>query len=225
MREVRPGDIMFAKRLRPRSVEIGVRIGQLILGETGYPQHVAVVTEAAREIDINEDPRNPPHPVLNNGPRIVQAMPRGAEEVEIGPEHFTDEYVYVRPEYRTADPSFELDMPYHPYAIGQAQLVAQCARKYVGTPYSFLDYAAIAGLHLGIKNGLVRRYVRTSGHMICSQLADQALTDAGWHIFSDGRLSQDVTPAALFRKLMAMPGQHRTGAAARWSSNAVDGRG
>ncbi len=218
MREVRPGDIMFARRLRPRSVEIGVRIGQLILGETGYPQHVAVVTEAAREIDINEDPRNPPHPVLNNGPRIVQAMPRGAEEIEIGPEHFTDEYVYVRPEYRT--PDRWPDVP-----VTQAQVVAESARCLVGTPYSFLDYAAIAGLHLGIKNGPIRRYVRSSGHMICSQLADQALTDAGWHTFSDGRLSQDVTPAALFRKLMAMSGQHRTGAADRWSPNAVDGRG
>jgi hypothetical protein len=208
MRDVRPGDIMFARRLRPRSVEIGVRIGQLIMGETGYPQHVAVVVEG------NQD-----HYTVPANPRIVQAMPRGAEEIEIGPEHFTDEYVYVRPAYL---PGMELDVPSRD--TQQGAMVAHNARAYVGTPYSFLDYAAIAGLHFGIKNGPIRRYVRSSGHMICSQLADQALTDAGWHTFSDGRLPQDVTPAALYRKLMAMPGEHRTGAADRWSPNAVDGR-
>lgn len=207
MTEVRPGDIMFARRLRPRSVEIGVRLGQIVLGETGYPQHVAVVTEG---VMMSSRPRV----------RIVQAMPHGAEEIEIGQGHFTDEYVYIRPTYDQGTP-FEIGYKNR----SQGFMVAHNARAYVGTSYSFLDYAAIAGLHLGIKNGLIRRYVRDSGHMICSQLADQAMTDSGWHTFTDGRLPQDVTPAALYRKLMAMPGEHRTGAATHWSPNAVDGRG
>jgi hypothetical protein len=41
---------------------------------------------------------------------------------------------------------------------------------------------------------------------MCSQLADQALADAGFHVFDDGRLPQDVVPAELFRALIDMPG-------------------
>jgi hypothetical protein len=29
------------------------------------------------------------------------------------------------------------------------------------------------------------------------------LADAGWHVFDDGRLPQDVTPAALYAKMLA----------------------
>ncbi len=98
MREVQPGDIMFARRLRPRSVEIGVRIGQLILGETGYPQPVAVVIGSATEDYVVRESLSS-YSVHGIGPMVVQAMPHGAEEIEIGPEHFTAEYVYVRPAY------------------------------------------------------------------------------------------------------------------------------
>jgi len=35
---------------------------------------------------------------------------------------------------------------------------------------------------------------------------DQALTDTDYHVFDDGRDPQDVTPAALYRKLKTMPG-------------------
>lgn len=42
--------------------------------------------------------------------------------------------------------------------------------------------------------------------MICSQLVDQALADAGFHVFDDGRLPQDVVPAELFRALLDTPG-------------------
>jgi hypothetical protein len=61
-------------------------------------------------------------------------------------------------------------------------------------------------VHLGIANGPVRRYVTSSKRMICSQLADQAMSDAGFHVFNDGRLPQDVTPSALFAKLLSLPG-------------------
>jgi hypothetical protein len=36
--------------------------------------------------------------------------------------------------------------------------------------------------------------------MICSQLVDTILCRAGYHLFADGRLPQDVTPGALFRR-------------------------
>jgi hypothetical protein len=35
--------------------------------------------------------------------------------------------------------------------------------------------------------------------MICSQLADEAAMRGGWHLFSDGRIPQDVTPGDLWK--------------------------
>lgn len=175
--DLRPGDIGFARHVSPKSADLLILAGQTLLGQPGYPHHAFVVTSA---------------PPL----RIVQAMPRGAEEIEIGAEHWGADYVYLRPDYDRQGQSFS----------HQGDAVAYAARQYIGVPYSFADYAAIAGVHFGIENGLVRRYVTSSKHMICSQLADQALCDAGFHVFDDGRLPQDVTPSALFKALRERPG-------------------
>jgi hypothetical protein len=35
--------------------------------------------------------------------------------------------------------------------------------------------------------------------MICSQLADTAAAEGGWHLFEDGRWPGDVTPGDLYR--------------------------
>lgn len=71
------------------------------------------------------------------------------------------------------------------------------ARDLVGTPYSFLDYFAIAAkrFHLPIP-GLTARVVK-SKHMICSQVVDYVYSMAGVHLFTDGRLPSLVTPAEL----------------------------
>lgn len=208
--DLRPGDIMFGPigntlpkflpaklRFMPGSLPVG--FGQWLLARTSdeerYIDHVAVVVEAARPGLVPLSTNALDAPMI--GPRIVQAMPSGAEEIEIGMEHWTSEYVYVRPAYS-------------PYPTGvwsnQAERVADAARAYIGTPYSFLDYAAIAGLHAGIKNGPIRRYVTSSQHMICSQLAYKAMGNGGWHVFRDGRLPQDVMPVELYRKMLDMPG-------------------
>lgn len=74
----------------------------------------------------------------------------------------------------------------------------------VGTPYGFSDYLALALHHLAPRARItagVRRYVQHSGRMICSQLVDEVLTRAGYHLFDDGRLPQDVTPGDLFYAL------------------------
>jgi len=78
----------------------------------------------------------------------------------------------------------------------RAALVAT-ARSLEGTPYSFLDYAALGLLAIGLKPRWIRARVRTSGHLICSQLVDLVYTRAGVHIFDDGRDSGDVTPGDL----------------------------
>ena len=187
METLRPGDIGFGPIGGFIPGFFPVDVGQWLLARTSREErdidHVFVVTRAF------EPPGR--FATASTAVHIVQAMPSGAEEISIGQEHWTDRYVYVRPAY--AD-------------VLQARETAQAARRYVGTPYSFLDYAAIAGWHAGIKNGLIRRYVRSTGHMICSQLADQALFDAGFHVFNDGRLPQDVMPCELYRALIAMPG-------------------
>jgi len=205
--DLRPGDIMFAKKVRPLAADLLILRGQLILGQPGYPHHVAVVTAAAQTMTMvgNAEQMLQAAAYLR-GPKIVQAMPSGAEEIEIGAEHWTSDYTYVRPAYvggkiiiGDGDESDNLMMT-------QAEGVAWHARRYIGVPYSFADYAAIAGVHFGIKNGPIRRYVTTSKHMICSQLADQAMSDAGFHVFDDERLPQDVTPAALYVRLRELPG-------------------
>lgn len=196
--DLRPGDIMFARHVSPRSADLLILAGQTLLGQAGYPHHVGVVVQATSPaIPMKWD-----SPPTTLGPRMVQAMPHGAEEIELGEEHWTGDYIYLRPAYR--DPASMVDLPYKEAEWGFE--VGRAARGYIGTPYSFADYVALAGWHFGIKNGPVRRYVKSSGHMICSQLADQALADAGFHVFDDGRLPQDVTPAALYTRLLAIPG-------------------
>lgn len=191
---LRPGDIGFTNIGGAAGALIW--LGQELIDATSKEEskfkHVLVVSEGGP------------------APKIVQAMPPGAEEIEIGPEHWSPSVVYIRPHYKVAGVGYG----------GMSERVAEAARGYVGTPYSFLDYVALAGLHLGIKDGLIRRRVTSSGHMICSQLADQAMSDAGWHVFDDGRLPQDVTPAALYRKMMTMPGQYIVGGSDIWRPTA-----
>jgi len=76
------------------------------------------------------------------------------------------------------------------------------ARKLVGVPYSFLDYLALALAHFGIRPKKLREYIKTKGHMICSQLVDEVYRRAGITMFDDDRLPQDVTPGDLANYLI-----------------------
>lgn len=153
-------------------------------------QHVGVVTEV---LSIPEQAW------------LVQAMPSGAEEIEASLDYWNPSCIYVRPGYKS-----EYTPP----------RVAQFARSYIGVPYSFLDYVAIAGRHVLALKPTQRtpfdRYVSSTKHMICSQLADQALCDAGFHVFDDGRIPQDVTPAALYSALLDMQGTQICSSAFEW---------
>jgi hypothetical protein len=181
--DLRPGDVGFSNITGYAGALIWA--AQRVLAATEKSEakikHVFVVTQAEGTGRPYRDPV-----------KIVQAMPRGAEEIEIGDEHWTKDFVYLRPMLDNS----------------QGVEIATAARSYIGTPYSFADYAAILGLHMGIDNGAVRRYVTSSGHQICSQLADQSLSDAGFHAFK-GKLPQDVMPIELYRALAAMPGTKR----------------
>lgn len=84
------------------------------------------------------------------------------------------------------------------------------AHDHLGVPYSFLDYLALALLHLeawltGKPSGQtswwitrrVRARVQNSGHLICSAFVDHWGSHIGFEFFDDGRLPGDVTPADL----------------------------
>lgn len=88
----------------------------------------------------------------------------------------------------------------YPDGLTDQQRTAICdaARKYKGVPYSFADYAALAAHRLHLPVPGLRSYVASTGHMICSQLADRAYLDAGIHLFQDGRWPGFATPMALW---------------------------
>lgn len=89
--------------------------------------------------------------------------------------------------------------------------VAAVAVAYVGVGYSALDYDYIAIRRrlklLGFLLPDLKRLIQTSKHMICSQLADAAAENAGWHLFTDGRWTGDVTPGDLDLLWRALPVQ------------------
>lgn len=110
---------------------------------------------------------------------IIEAMPGGARYVENW--HPADQTVYLRcpDEFRDA--------------------VAASALTLKGVPYSWLDYEALALHHMRIPAPWLKTYISNTGHMICSQMADFAALDGGWHLFDDGRWPGYVPPCDLNR--------------------------
>ena len=118
----------------------------------------------------------------------VEAMPSGARYV-----NHTDLSARVGPGYGYIR---------LPLDDRQRAAVSEIALGLIGTPYSFMDYVALALWEYRwtrpIGGNTLRRYVGTSERMICSQLVDYALCAVGFHLFTDGRLHQDVTPGQLW---------------------------
>jgi cell wall-associated NlpC family hydrolase len=120
---------------------------------------------------------------IGNG-LIVEAEPGGARIAELS-EYNGDTIVWL----------------HCPPQYGQA--VADAARALVGTPYSFLDYDALALHRLHIPAPGLRNYISASGHAICSQLADIAAQRGGWELFDDGRWPGYVVPGDIYRLWLA----------------------
>lgn len=72
--------------------------------------------------------------------------------------------------------------------------IVAAAKAMLGTPYNWLDYAALALWRLGVRLPAVERRVNDGSHMMCSQAADAAWTRGGEPIFTDERLPGYVTP-------------------------------
>lgn len=125
---------------------------------------------------------------------IIQAMPKGCEMVPIGTRAHEGKNIFIRPHYASEG------------ASGLA--VARYAESYVGTPYNSATYLKLAAgaFRMRLTERWLIKHMSTRSDMMCSQHVDQSLADAGWHVFDDGRLPQDVVPAELFEGLLAMPG-------------------
>ncbi|WNI28631.1 hypothetical protein [Streptomyces sp. ITFR-6] len=123
---------------------------------------------------------------VGNG-MIVQAMPSGAELIRLED---------ASPVVEWSTGHFELD--------DQTRFnIAMEARSLVGTPYSYLDYVSLGLAHFHVRPRLVRNFVASTGHLICSQLVDEVHLRADVHLFDDGRLPGDVTPGDLWKLLHA----------------------
>lgn len=76
-------------------------------------------------------------------------------------------------------------------------IVGWC-REHPDVGYSGLDYLALTLHRLGSGDPALRRYIASTGHMICSAYTDAAYNHGGGvHLFQDGRWEGYVTPAAL----------------------------
>lgn len=205
LKDVRPGDLFLGPigglvgagvAAGEWLVDGGFRIGQLDV------RHVGVVVEAMDYVG----------PELA-GPFMVQAMPGGAEEIEMSPEkHWTPRCAYVR---------LEEDYP------GQADDAAAIARLMVEhkVAYSPLSYLALGAWARGMSTPKLEAWINrrqepvlyrssdpmrgtSSGIMlpveaICSVLADQAWSLTGKRIMV-GVPHQCVTPSRLAQRLMAV---------------------
>lgn len=132
--------------------------------------------------------------VLDKG-QVLEGLPGGARISPLS--KITD-----------AGPVLLCDRPVRDYVITHAfvemptmvdwwirQRVVEMARRLEGTPYSWLDYAAIAMAEWHLPGWqAARRRVESSEHLICSALVDRAYKWAGIELFDDGRLCGDVTP-------------------------------
>ena len=201
--DVRPGDLMFTNIGGFIPGVFPVKLGQLVLGERVRLgplsiDHVGVVTAA--QIPGRHARVNDAHP------RLVQAMPHGAEEISLTTEKYWESSV--------AFARLPEDYP------GQAEDAAAIARLFVTEkiPYSFLSYAALAAWRAGLKAERLERWIDRRGpaipfpawtptvpvganiHLpaeaICSVLADQAWSLAGKRVM-EGVAHQAVTPGAL----------------------------
>lgn len=82
--------------------------------------------------------------------------------------------------------------------------ISQAAIDCIGVPYSFLDYFSLVAKRLRIPDLLLRGYVKSTGHMICSQLCAWAYYKAGHPIWPGQAWTGDDTPGAIYCMDMKM---------------------
>jgi hypothetical protein len=119
--------------------------------------------------------------VYLGGGQVLQAMPGGAQ---IAPMPHPDHIIWSTGCFPRLD-------------YQHAQLIPGIAAALEHTPYSALDYEALVAHRLHLPAPGLRAYIESTGHMICSQLADHVATLLGREVFTDKRWHGDVTPGDL----------------------------
>jgi len=179
---VKPGD--YGLVAIPGEGGTLIRIGQFLIGDGFHDYQHAFV-------------------YAGNGD-VIEANPDGALK---RPYHYDDDEVLWSSDHLHSSTGYDL-IPIELNDLDRTAIV-QAAEGYVGVPYSWLDYLAIAAhrFNLSRSRGL-QAIVASTGHMICSQLVDQCYVDAGVHLFNDHRWPGYVTPGDLTQLLF---GQENTG--------------
>lgn len=111
--------------------------------------------------------------VTNEVGHVLEADPSGAEWGLVHPDD-----VVVRP----------------PLTMEQRSRIDGIAAHLHGTPYGFLDCAALGLAQFGLTLPSVTRRVSRPDRLFCSQLVDYAWFLSGFRAFDDGRVPQDVSP-------------------------------
>jgi len=95
-----------------------------------------------------------------------------------------------------------------PLTQAQREVIVAAAKADVGTPYSFLDYLAIACYRLGLRHPGIAKRVISSKHLICSQLvakdfalAGVALTDREAYLVTPGKLEKYLAKLKSYKAL------------------------
>lgn len=199
LKSLRPGDLMIGPidGFIPGAFPVGA--GQFVVAPWKHRltyrtwrrwRHAATVVRAATP----DYARGAFTDAVGHGPFIGQAMPSGFETVEIGAEHWTPDFMFIRPRY----------------SPGQGMAVALHAEEMTERkiPYGWLDYVRIAAHRTPIPTPHLDRHVSAvdeDGYplrAICSQAVDAQLTMAGFEVFDDGRRPQDVIPSELGLRLL-----------------------
>lgn len=174
MTTCKPGSFFLVKVNGPVGWLIGT--GQALAGDPSRYEHAGMVISADGDT-VEAAPGGAFYGNLSryaNRPLLVSDAPV-QHQLAIGDPHYV------------LDPRDESEM--------RSDIIA-AARKLIGTPYSAMDYFALAALHLHLPSNWIRRRVRSSGHMICSQLVDAVYAHAGIKLFQ-GKFPGDVMPADL----------------------------
>lgn len=117
---------------------------------------------------------------------IVEATPRGAEETVW---HYDDH-----------------DHLWSTGIVKTSTRAGKAALAYLGTPYSWLDYAAIAARASHLWAPGLRHYVASTKHLVSGQLVDRAELDAGVHLLTDRRWPGWVRPPIRRRFRLSLTG-------------------
>lgn len=79
--------------------------------------------------------------------------------------------------------------------------ITYAARNYIGTPYGFFDYVALAAHRLHLPLPGLANFIASDKTMICSQLVAKCYLDAGVTLFP-GEWPGYVTPGDLYQLLV-----------------------